>query len=229
VAALRRLGFAKVYDTTFTADLTVWEEGAEFVRRLRSADQGPLPMMTSCCPAWVKWVEQFSPASLPHLSTCRSPQGMFGGLARRLLPGQLGVDAARLAVVSIMPCTAKKAEAAREELRSDGRREIDHVLTTEELARMIEAAGIRLADLAPEDFDQPFGMKTGRAAVRRLGRGGGGGAALRRRGAGRRHAARRGVGGGAWRRRPACGQRRYRRPYHPGGGGQRPAQRRPGA
>jgi NADH-quinone oxidoreductase subunit G len=161
VAALRRLGFAKVYDTTFTADLTVWEEGAEFVRRLRSSDEGPLPLMTSCCPAWVKWVEQFRPDALPNLSSCRSPQGMFGGLARRLLPKALGIEPKDLAVVSIMPCTAKKAEAAREELRSEGRREIDHVLTTEELARMIDGAGIRLGDLEPEPFDQPFGMKTG--------------------------------------------------------------------
>jgi NADH-quinone oxidoreductase subunit G len=161
VAALRRLGFHKVYDTTFTADLTVWEEGAEFVRRLRSSDEGPLPLMTSCCPAWVKWVEQFRPDALPNLSSCRSPQGMFGGLARRLLPKALGIEAKDLAVVSIMPCTAKKAEAAREELRSEGRREIDHVLTTEELARMIDGAGIRLGDLEPEPFDQPFGMKTG--------------------------------------------------------------------
>jgi NADH-quinone oxidoreductase subunit G len=158
-AAMRRLGFAQVYDTGFTADLTVWEEGAEFVRRLRG--EGTMPLLTSCCPAWVRYVEQFHPQFLPNLSSCRSPQQMFGALSRSLLPQRLKVDPAKLVVVSVMPCTAKKMEAAREEFRRDGRPEVDLVITTGELARMIDAAGLRLDRIEPEGMDRPFAARSG--------------------------------------------------------------------
>ncbi len=162
-AALRVLGFSKVYDTSFAADLTVLEEGAEFVRRA-TAD-GPLPQFTSCCPAWVKFAEQYYPDLLPNLSSCRSPQQMFGSLAKAMLPDLLGVRPEDLVVVSIMPCTAKKFEARREEFATGGVPHVDHVLTTQELARMMEQMGIRLTEMAPESFDMPLGFKTGAGVI----------------------------------------------------------------
>jgi NADH-quinone oxidoreductase subunit G len=159
VAALRMLGFDEVYDTSFAADLTVIEEGTEFLQR--KAAGGRIPLFTSCCPAWVKFAEQYYPELLPNLSTCRSPQQMFGALAKEMLPARLGVARDKLKVVAIMPCTAKKYEAGLEKFQHDGQRDVDHVLTTVELARMVLSAGIRFTDLTPSSFDMPFGFTTG--------------------------------------------------------------------
>jgi len=163
VAALKRLGFDKVYDTSFTADLTVLEESTEFIGRFAKGES--LPLLTSCCPAWVKYAEQYYPERLGNLSSCKSPQQMFGSIAKAFLPEQMNVDAKDLVVVSIMPCTAKKFEAQRDEFRKEGIAEVDHVLTTQELARMIEEAGLRYKQLEPASFDQPFGFKTGAGVI----------------------------------------------------------------
>jgi NADH-quinone oxidoreductase subunit G len=162
-AALRRMGFAYVYDTSFAADLTVIEEGTEFLRR--KAQGGTLPLFTSCCPAWVKFAEQYFPDLLQHLSSCRSPQQMFGSIAKAVLPAQLGIPRENLVVVSIMPCTAKKFEARRPEFASNGVRDVDYVITTQELISMIEAQGLNLAHLRPESLDLPFGQKTGAGVI----------------------------------------------------------------
>ena len=163
VAALKRLGFDRVYDTSFSADLTVVEEANEFLAR--KAKGGKLPLFTSCCPGWVKFAEQYFPELLPNLSTCKSPQQMLGALAKELLPAELGVKREDLVMVSIMPCTAKKFEAKREEFAPGGVADVDHVLTTQELARMIEEAGLRFVRLQPESFDMPMGFKTGAGVI----------------------------------------------------------------
>lgn len=163
VTALRRLGFAKVYDTSFSADLTIWEEATEFVQRKQSG--GVLPLFTSCCPAWVKMAEHDFPELLPHISTCRSPQQMFGSVAKEILPGELEVGREDLVVVSIMPCTAKKFEAQREEFRTAAGPDVDLVLTTQELARMIKDAGLQFPELPVGSLDQPFGMKSGAGVI----------------------------------------------------------------
>lgn len=163
VAALRMLGFDQVYDTCFAADLTVIEEAAEFIKRKQAGEH--LPQFTSCCPAWVKYTEQYHPSLLPNLSSCRSPQAMFGSLAKDLLPGKLGVAKDKLTVVSIMPCTAKKFEAQRPELAKDNTADVDFVLTSQELVRMIESAGLDFAHLEPASFDLPFGFKTGAGVI----------------------------------------------------------------
>ncbi len=160
VAALKALGFDQVYDTCFAADLTVIEEANEFIQRKTAGER--LPQFTSCCPAWVKFTEQFYPELRHHLSTCRSPQQMFGSMARELLPNMLGVKNEDLVVVSIMPCTAKKFEAKLDKfIDADGVADVDHVVTTQGLARMIEEAGIDFANLPPESFDMPMGFRTG--------------------------------------------------------------------
>ena len=159
VAAMKNIGFDKVYDTSFTADLTVVEEGSEFLKRKTGG--GRLPQFTSCCPGWVKFAEQYYPELFPNLSTCKSPQQMFGSLAREVLPEKLGVKNEDIVVVSIMPCTAKKFEAQRPEFEHQGIRDVDFVLTTQELARMIEEAGINFNLLHPESLDLPLGFKTG--------------------------------------------------------------------
>ncbi len=164
VAALKRLGFDKVYDTSFAADLTVIEEAGEFIERMDEGGER-LPQFTSCCPAWIKTAEHFSPDLLPHLSSCRSPQQMFGSLARRTLPEQLNTTPEKLVVVSIMPCTAKKYEATREEFHQNGKPDVDHVLTTRELAGIIRGAGLRFQDLEPESFDLPLGFKSGAGVI----------------------------------------------------------------
>jgi NADH-quinone oxidoreductase subunit G len=162
-AALRAMGFDRVFDTSFTADLTVIEESNEFIRRVEK-DQG-IPQFTSCCPAWVKFVEQYYPEFVSHLSTCRSPQQMFGALAKELLAHSLKVEKENVVVVSIMPCTAKKFEAKRPEFTSEKNPDVDHVLTTQELGRMIEEAGIHFRELEPEAFHLPFGFKTGAGVI----------------------------------------------------------------
>jgi NADH-quinone oxidoreductase subunit G len=163
VAALRQLGFNQVYDTSFAADLTVIEEGAEFLHRKQHG--GVLPMFTSCCPGWVKYAEQYFPDLLPNLSTCRSPQGMFGSLIKAMAPEKLQVERKDIKVVAIMPCTAKKFEAQRPELGVDGDPDVDNVLTTQELAHMIQSAGLIFNSLQPESFDMPFGFYTGAGVI----------------------------------------------------------------
>ena len=162
-AALRRLGFAHVYDTCFAADLTVVEEGTEFLRRKQEG--ATLPLFTSCCPAWVKFAEQYFPDLLGNLSTCRSPQQMFGSLAKAMLPQMLNVAREDLIVVSIMPCTAKKFEAQRPEFRTTAGPDVDFVLTTQEFGKMIRQAGIQFNNLTPESLDLPLGFKTGAGVI----------------------------------------------------------------
>lgn len=164
VSALKALGFDQVYDTSFTADLTVLEESNEFLKRVQAKER--LPLFTSCCPSWVKFVEQYYPELLGNISSCRSPQQMFGSLAKAMLPKLLGVEAQKLAVVSIMPCTAKKFEAKRPEFVSgEYGPDVDHVLTTSELAQMIEQAGIDFGSLPQTPFDLPMGFKTGAGMI----------------------------------------------------------------
>lgn len=163
VAALRRIGFDHVYDTSFTADLTVQEEYHEFVERLRNDDH--LPLFTSCCPAWVKFAEQFYPEYLDNISSCRSPQAMFGAVAKAYLPAELEVAAEDLYVVSIMPCTAKKFEAQRRELGQAGMLDVDAVLTTQEIAQMVRQANLDFNRLPAEAFDLPFGVATGAGVI----------------------------------------------------------------
>ncbi|MFO1478464.1 MAG: [FeFe] hydrogenase, group A [Verrucomicrobiota bacterium] len=163
VAALKRLGFHRVYDTAYSADLTILEEANEFLKRKEKGKK--LPLFTSCCPGWVKFAEQYFPEILPHLSTCKSPQQMFGSLAKDLLPAELGVARENLVMVSVMPCTAKKFEAKRPEFTVNGNPDVDHVLTTQELIRMIEEAGLRFTQLQPESYDMPMGFKTGAGVI----------------------------------------------------------------
>ena len=162
-AALKAIGFDRVFDTSFTADLTVIEESSEFIERVVSGER--IPQFTSCCPAWVKFVEQYYPEFVGHLSTCKSPQQMFGSLAKEMLPAQLKVPKEDLVVVSIMPCTAKKFEAKRGEFTHENLQDVDYVLTTQELGRMIEEAGLHFKDMEPESFHLPFGFKTGAGVI----------------------------------------------------------------
>lgn len=163
VAALRRIGFDEVYDTNFGADLTVMEESKEFLERLESGEK--LPLFTSCCPAWVKFCEEKYPEFKDNLSTCKSPQEMFGALLKEEARMNKDKDSRRTMVVSIMPCTAKKAEIKRPEHFTDGEQDIEYVLTTTEITRMIQAAGIDLAQLQPEALDMPFGLASGAGAI----------------------------------------------------------------
>ncbi len=163
VAALKRLGFERVYDTSFSADLTVVEEANEFLKRKTKGEK--LPQFTSCCPGWVKFAEQYFPELLPNLSTCKSPQQMLGALCKDTLPQEMGIKKENLVVVSVMPCTAKKFEAKRPEFAPGNIPDVDHVLTTQELARMIEAAGLRFQKLQPESYDMPMGFKTGGGVI----------------------------------------------------------------
>lgn len=163
VAALRSLGFDKVFDTNFSADLTIMEEGHEFLDRLQNG--GVLPMITSCSPGWVNMIELKYPELLPHLSTAKSPQQMFGAVAKTYYAEKADIDPAKIVSVSVMPCTAKKAEAQREEMCDSGYRDVDIVITTRELGRMIREAGIDFASLPEENFDSPLGIGTGAGAI----------------------------------------------------------------
>jgi NADH-quinone oxidoreductase subunit G len=162
VAAIKRLGFDLVYDTSFSADLTVIEEANEFLKR--KANGARLPQFTSCCPGWVKFAEQYYPELLGNLSSCKSPQQMLGSLCKEILPAQRNIRREDLVVVSIMPCTAKKFEAKRPEFARDGAADVDYVLTTQELARMIQET-LRFEQLQPESFDMPMGFKTGAGVI----------------------------------------------------------------
>ncbi len=164
VAGLRRLGFDKVFDTDFTADLTILEEGNELLQRLKTG--GTLPMITSCSPGWIKFIEHFYPELLPHLSTCKSPQQMFGAIAKTYYAEKIGVKPENLFVVSIMPCTAKKLEAQRPEMCSvEDIPDVDAVLTTREAAQMMREMGVDFANLPDENFDEPLGISTGAAVI----------------------------------------------------------------
>lgn len=177
VASLRKLGFSKVFDTNFAADLTIVEEANELVERIEN--KGTLPMITSCSPGWIKFIEHFFPSSLPHLSTCKSPQQMFGAIAKTYYAEQAGIDPRNIVVVSIMPCTAKKFEARRPEMDDAFRYwkeklhlsenehfyDVDYVLTTRELARMFKEVGIDFSNLPEEEFDSPLGVSTGAGVI----------------------------------------------------------------
>lgn len=177
VAGLRRLGFSKVFDTNFTADLTIIEEGNELISRIKNG--GTLPMITSCSPGWIKFIEHFYPKSLTHLSSCKSPQQMFGAIAKTYYAEKTGVDPRNIVVVSVMPCTAKKYEALRPEMdgafqfwkeklgftEKDRFFDVDYVLTTRELARMFKESGINFNHLPEENFDSPLGESTGAAVI----------------------------------------------------------------
>jgi iron-only hydrogenase group A len=169
VSALRQLGFHAVFDTNFAADLTIMEEGTELLTRLKGAlvEKRPvaLPMFTSCSPGWIKFAEYYYPQFLPNLSTCKSPQQMFGALAKTYYAQKIGKKADELVVVSVMPCTAKKFEAQRPEMNASGARDVDHVLTTRELARMIHEAGIDFAALPDGEMDAPLGLSSGAADI----------------------------------------------------------------
>ena len=159
VAALHRMGFDAVYDTIYTADLTIMEETAEFLDRV--ANGGTLPLMTSCCPAWVKFVENEYPEFKPNISTCRSPQGMFSAVLKEYYRDEKNAQGKKTVVVSIMPCTAKKMEAKRADYHTYGEQDTDVVLTTKELIRMIDAHGINFEELPSETCDMPFGLGSG--------------------------------------------------------------------
>lgn len=163
VAALRRLGFDRVFDTSFTADLTILEEASELVARVRSG--GVLPMLTSCSPGWVRYVETFHPELIPNLSTCKSPQQMMGALVKRVFAERQGLSPRQVVSVAVMPCTAKKLECTREEMADDAIPDVDHVLTTRELARLLRQQGIHLAALPPEAPDDPFGERSGAGKI----------------------------------------------------------------
>ncbi len=159
VAALRRLGPAHVFNMDVTADLTIMEEASELINRIKTGK--PMPMFTSCCPGWVKFVEKKYPEMIPHLSTCKSPQQMFGALLKSYWCEKNGIDPKNLYVVSVIPCTAKKNECKREEMKND----VDAAITTRELARMIKTAGIKFTELPDEEFDNPFAIATGGGAI----------------------------------------------------------------
>jgi len=188
VAALRRLGFSKVFDTQFTADLTIMEEGTELIERIKSG--ATLPMITSCSPGWINFIETFYPSLLGHLSTCKSPQQMFGAVAKTYYAEKAGIAPEAMRVVSIMPCTAKKGETKRPSMDSaslwwarkaataaaEGKggerakamtryQDVDWALTTRELTRMIRMSGIDMEHLADEAFDSPLGTSTGAATI----------------------------------------------------------------
>ncbi len=163
VTALKLLGFDKVFDTNFGADLTIMEEGHEFLHRLEHG--GVLPMMTSCSPGWVNYMEKHFPTCINHLSSAKSPMSMFGAIAKTYYAKQAGLKPQEIVTVSIMPCTAKKFEAARPEMGRDGYRDVDVVLTTRELIKLIKYVGLSIGQLPENDFDSPLGLSTGAGAI----------------------------------------------------------------
>ncbi|MDD3126234.1 MAG: NADH-dependent [FeFe] hydrogenase, group A6 [Candidatus Izemoplasmatales bacterium] len=164
VSALKLLGFTKVFDTDFTADLTIIEEGNELIKRITTG--GVLPMITSCCPGWINFAETYYPEILDHLSSCKSPQQMFGALAKTYYAQKENIDPATIFVVSIMPCTAKKYEAKRPEMGStENNLDVDVVLTTREIGKMLRQMGVEFENLPETEFDEPFGKTTGAAAI----------------------------------------------------------------
>lgn len=162
-AALRRLGFDKVFDTNFSADLTIMEEANEFIERVQNG--GKLPLITSCSPGWVKYCEHYFPDMTENLSSCKSPQQMFGAIVKSYYAEKMGIDPKNIVSVSIMPCTAKKFEIGRDDQAGAGVPDVDIALTTRELARMIERAGIQFTSLPDEKFDDPLGTSTGAGVI----------------------------------------------------------------
>jgi iron-only hydrogenase group A len=163
LSAVRKLGFDRVFDTNFTADLTIIEEGNELIKRIKEG--GTLPLITSCSPGWIKFIEHFYPDLLPHLSTCKSPQQMLGALAKTYFAEKEGINPKDMVVVSVMPCTAKKFECERPEMTDSGYKDVDFVLTTRELARMIREAGIDFNNLEDGYYDAPMGEYTGAGTI----------------------------------------------------------------
>lgn len=163
VAALKRIGFDKVFDTNFAADLTIMEEGTELLKRLEKGEN--LPLMTSCCPGWVKFVEHNFHDMISNLSTCKSPHEMEGAVIKSYLAEKDGIDPSNIVVVSIMPCIAKKFEESRGELSYNGVKDVDYVLTTRELAKMIKQSSMDFVNLKDEEFDNPFGVGTGAGVI----------------------------------------------------------------
>jgi iron-only hydrogenase group A len=169
VSALRELGFDAVFDTDFSADLTIMEEGTELLTRLRNrfvlGNEHRLPQFTSCSPGWINYAEHYFPDMLDKISSCKSPQQMFGALAKTYYAQKVGIDPSKIVVVSVMPCTAKKFEAARPEMRSSGFQDVDYVLTTRELGDLIKMVGIDFTSLADSTMDDPLGISTGAADI----------------------------------------------------------------
>lgn len=163
VAALRRLGFDKVFDTNFGADLTIMEEAHEFLERVKNG--GVLPMITSCSPGWIKYCEHYFPDMTENLSSCKSPQQMFGAIVKSYYAEKMGWDPKDIVSVSVMPCTAKKFEIGRDDEAANGVPDVDFSLTTRELARMIERTGMQFLSLPDEEYDMPLGMDTGAAVI----------------------------------------------------------------
>lgn len=163
VAALRRLGFDKVFDTDFAADLTIMEEATEFLDRVKNG--GVLPLITSCSPGWIKYCEHYYPDMLDHLSTCKSPQQMFGAITKTYYAEKMNLDPEKIVMVSVMPCTAKKFEIGRPDQNAAGVPDVDISITTRELARMIDRVGLNFLSLPDEEFDDPLGRSTGAAVI----------------------------------------------------------------
>ena len=163
VTSLKRLGFDRVFDTNTGADFTIMEEATEFLERIKNG--GVMPMITSCCPAWVRFAEKNYPDQLDHLSSCKSPHEMFGAILKSYYAQKFNIDPEKIFVVSVMPCVAKKYEAARPEMENDGYRNVDAVITTRELSRMIKQANIEFNELENSEFDDPMGEATGAAAI----------------------------------------------------------------
>ena len=163
VTALKNMGFDKVFDTNTGADFTIMEEANEFIERVKN--KGTLPMITSCSPGWVRFAEKNYPDLLDHLSTCKSPHQMFGAIIKSYLAQKEGIAPHKICTVSVMPCIAKKYEASREEMEVDGNRDVDYVITTRELSRMIRQANISFRELEDSDFDDPMGEATGAGAI----------------------------------------------------------------
>lgn len=163
VTALRMLGFDKVFDTNFAADLTIMEEATEFLHRVK--DGGKLPLITSCSPGWVKYCEHYYPNMIDHLSSCKSPQQMFGAITKTYYAEKMGIDPAKIVSVSVMPCTAKKFEKTRDNQHASGFPDVDIAITTRELSRMINKVGIDFVSLPDEKFDNPLGDATGAGVI----------------------------------------------------------------
>jgi iron-only hydrogenase group A len=169
VSALRQLGFDAVFDTNFAADLTIIEEGTELLVRLKDklleGKEAALPQFTSCSPGWINYMEYYHPEMLDNLSSCKSPQQMFGAIAKTYYAEKIGISPQDITVVSVMPCTAKKFEANRSEMNSSGVTDVDYVLTTRELAKMINQAGIQFLNLDDSQMDNPLGISSGAADI----------------------------------------------------------------
>ena len=163
VTALKMLGFDAVFDTDTAADLTIMEEGNELIDRIRGG--GKLPLITSCSPGWIKFCEHNYPDMLENLSTCKSPHQMFGAILKSYYAEKKGIDPKDIVVVSVMPCTAKKYEIKRDDLKVDGQQSVDYSITTVELAKMIRESGINFEKVLPEAVDMPMGIASGAGVI----------------------------------------------------------------